>query len=219
MELRNGFVEYLKQNYPALSSALDERPELVSENLLSPFHVTLPKTILSRIEAAVRSIHELRRRISPSISERSHRDVVNPGNFSSMMSLDFHLDDERNLKLIEINTNAAFLILGWEMYRFHGLENPVKNFSPPHWKTDLEEEMKLNRERFGRPSPPSPPFVSISDEEPERQRLFVEFLVAREWIRSWGWKADIRDFKDVTAFPRPDLVYNRSTDFYLEQAS
>lgn len=217
MELRNGFVTHLKNSYPSLSSFLDGRPELVSENLLSPFQVALPKALRSKIEEAVRSVHELRRRLSPPELSRSHRDVVNPGNYSTMMSLDFHVDESDELKLIEINTNAAFLIIGWEMYRFRRLENPVKSFSPDRWKADLEEEMKLNRIRFGKAAPSGALRIAISDEDPEQQRLFVEFLVAREWIRSWGWQAEIRDFKNVTADPRPDLVYNRSTDFYLAQ--
>ncbi|MBX3040080.1 MAG: hypothetical protein KF789_05150 [Bdellovibrionaceae bacterium] len=217
MELRTGFVDHLKQHYPALSAILDERPELISENLLSPFHVTLPRSILPQIEAAVQSVQELRHRLSSEHNAQSGHDFPNPGNQSTMMSLDFHLDEKDQLKLIEINTNAAFLIMGWEMYRFRGLQNPVQSFTPERWKADLAEELKSNRDHFGKGPAPESPLVAISDDEPEQQRLFIEFLVAQEWIRSWGWQADIRDFKNVTSDPRPDVVYNRSTDFYLAQ--
>lgn len=209
MEWKLDFTSYLMKAYPALAADLERRPELISDQLLSPFQIELPRKILSEIQKAVRSIHALRQRLADQSSE------FVPGNFASMMSLDFHLDDQQNLKLIEINTNAAFLILGWEMYRFRGLASPVPEFSPAQWKQDLETEWSL----YFKTPLPSSPLVVIMDEEPSQQRLYAEFLVAREWIKSWGWQADIRDVKDAFSEPVPQMIYNRSTDFFLEQGA
>lgn len=212
MTTSNGFSDYLQAKYPALIPELAGRGDLISDHLLSPGIVVLPLKVRDQIHDAVAAVHQLRQILAKQIRASFH-----PQNFSTMMSLDFHLDENHNLKLIEINTNAAFLILGTEMYLYRGITNPVGSFSSQTWKQDLIEELSL-----ARPAPlhgqPAVPFVVISDQTPSQQRLFIEFLVAREWIKSWGWTSDIRDFKEAMKSPSPDLIYNRSTDFNLSES-
>ncbi|MBX2988418.1 MAG: hypothetical protein KF802_11035 [Bdellovibrionaceae bacterium] len=189
----------MKRRYPALGEELGD--DLVSEQLLSPFVLKLPPRRRDEIVAVVKAVHQLREVL------RSRPDQsADPGYPSTMMSLDFHLDAAGALKLIEINTNASFLILGWEMYQARRLPFPVADFSPGQWRDDLR---RIAGNTLS-------PFVVVADQKPREQRLYAEFLVAREWLRSFGWKAEIRDIEDALTEPLPDLIYNRSTDFYLE---
>lgn len=72
----------------------------------------------------------------------------------------------------------------------------------------------------------SPPRVAITDEHPQNQKAFSEFLFYQSLFQDWGWRCDIVDTKDFefdagknelrhlqNSF---DLVYNRHTDFSFE---
>lgn len=56
----------------------------------------------------------------------------------------------------------------------------------------------------------------IVDETPEKQKLYIEFLVYQSLFRSFGWNCQIVDYRGVFE-PFPDLIYNRWTDFYFEK--
>ncbi|MBX9767654.1 MAG: hypothetical protein K2X47_10320, partial [Bdellovibrionales bacterium] len=66
--------------------------------------------------------------------------------------------------------------------------------------------------------------VAIVDSKPQEQRTYFEFKMFQELFREWGISASIHDPSELkmisgrlTAGGQPiDLVYNRLTDFYLE---
>lgn len=212
--LKNRFIDHLLNRH----AGLNENPrsfyeEKVSDQLLSPFEIRLPKLTLNKMHRVVEAFHELR---EAAVREQSAQGIFNPGNRSIMMSFDFHLDSNGDPKLIEINTNASFLILSWEMHLMRSLPF-AGDFSPDQFRADILEELALWKKAGGKPGP-ADPRVAIVDEAPADQRLFIEFLVGREWIRSFGWPAEIRDLPDALQEPRPDFIYNRSTDFLLEQS-
>lgn len=211
MELHSRFVAYLTEKFPNLKGAIEKSPDLIADHLLSPFEIRLPKQLLEEINQAIQAVHEVRNLLA---DKKTSQSPINPGNFSTMMSLDFHLDETDQLKLIEINTNAAFLLMSWEMYQFRGIPYPATSFSPDQWKADLTAEMELNQNKSLLTG--DIPRITIADERPSDQKLFIEFLLGQEWIKSWGWTVDIRDIKDALQEPRPDLIYNRSTDFFLK---
>lgn len=203
-DLKNAFIDHLLKRHPGLK----DQPrayyeEKVADNLLSPFEVRLPKKLREDMTGAVRAFSELR--------DSLDRGTNGPGNRAIMMSYDFHIDENGDLKLIEINTNAAFLILSHEMYLSRGIPSPA-GYDEKRFGADIREELALWSEKSGRPAAEKP-LVAIIDEKPDEQRLFIEFLVAREWLNSLGWKASIRDVSRALEEPRPDFVYNRSTDF------
>lgn len=123
------------------------------------------------------------------------------------MSYDFHLTAEQKPKLIEINTNAAFLTLGHFLYQAHEL-NTGLNFKIQDLKGLFLEELKYQN-KF-----PAQPHILIVDKNPFEQKMFLEFLIVQELIQSFGWQCSI---DDVANYPKynPDVVYNRYTDFYL----
>ncbi len=211
LSLKNNFIQHLENTYPGLKAQpLDA---LVSDNLLCPFHVELPLSVLKQGQDFISACFELRGRkeyldfLAPKAQAIGLKD---PGNNGIMMSYDFHLDETGTLKLIEINTNAAFLGLGYHMYLARQKNLPVADFKIENIKDCILQELSL----FGNPL--KNPYLVITDENPTEQRLFVEFLVYQELFKSWGWSTEIRDCRKALSEPRPDFIYNRYTDFYFE---
>jgi hypothetical protein len=214
MLLQKKFITHLLKKHPTLSTAVsaEKLEELISPQLLSPFQLELPASLLIEAKDFVRATFQLRessqyqKLLSPQVQERGLKD---PGNKSILMSYDFHVDSENHLKLIEINTNASFLALGCEMYEMRQLPLPVQEFSFSDLQLCIETEMKLQGKSI-----PEDFKIAIIDEEPERQRLFIEFLVYQSHFKKWGWNSEILDYRKVSDV---DFVYNRLTDFFLAQ--
>ena len=208
--MKQQYIEHLRTENPQFSS--EELNALISENLLSPFEISLSKNILTQAQKFVDASYTLRQSpefhqfLSPEIVKRGLKD---PGNKSILMSYDFHLDSDQTLKLIEINTNAAFLAMGYEMYRSRKIPLPVADFRIEEIKENILSELKLQKKDI------SSPKVAIIDQDPSAQRLYCEFLLFQYYFQKWGWATEIKDFRqDVVDL---DFVYNRHTDFYLDE--
>lgn len=209
MQSKTDFVQQLESSFPGLKQ--EPLDSLVSENLISPFTIHLPKSILAKAREGIAALFRLRE--SSSYQESYHQELADlglrdPGNKSICMSYDFHVNAENRLKLIEVNTNASFLALGHEMYKSKKIALPISDFSFDEMRRDIELEVKLN----GRAGVPQ--HIAIIDEEPEKQRLYVEFLVYRELFASWGWKPEVLDYRKIDT-SKFDFIYNRYTDFFL----
>lgn len=220
MSLKTRFIDHLLKKHPGLNDQpRDVFENLVSDQLLSPFQIELSAATLQKIQRAIHSFFELRQKMAAQDflrAERERRGIQDPGNHAIMMSYDFHLNGNDEPRLIEINTNASFLVLGEEMYQSQGLASPVSGFSPQALRECVMNELRLNgHPRFGRESGDHPR-IAIIDDQPSSQRLYIEFLVAREWFREAGWPVEIRDSAAALQEPRPDFIYNRWTDFFLE---
>jgi hypothetical protein len=142
---------------------------------------------------------------------------------------DFHLN-EQGTHLIEINTNAggAFLMaLLAASQRDAGLYGE----SPVHASTATEvgveqafHEMFRNEWRLAHGDVPLKA-VAIVDEQPESQYLYPEFLLAQKLFERAGIAAHIADPSALEARAdglycgghRIDLIYNRLTDFEMQQ--
>lgn len=141
-----------------------------------------------------------------------------PGARGVFLGYDFHLADGVP-RLIEINTNAG-----------GGLLNAVLANSLPAGKPDaasredafvamFRDEWRL--QRGDRPLRA----IAIVDDDPAGQYLYPEFLLFRELFRRHGLLAEVADagalvYRDGLLWHGDtpiDLVYNRVTDFMLEQ--
>jgi hypothetical protein len=212
MNLKAEFISQLEKSYEGLKA--QPLSPLISENLISPFHIELPADILKQardIVAAAFSLREKSAYIQHYQNELRKAGIQDPGNKSVVMSYDFHINEDNELKLIEINTNAAFLLLGYEMYEMRSLPVPVRDFSRDEIRRMILRELALQNKNIPEPS------VVITDEDPSGQRLYIEFLAYNELFKSFGWRSDIRDVRDVFSGARPDFIYNRSTDFLLRE--
>lgn len=143
------------------------------------------------------------------------------------MGFDFHLSPE-GPKLIEINTNAGGALLCAEGGRF---EMRLAGFDSQcliaPYATDaarsqyVDHFLRQFEHRFGR----RPERIAIVDDTPAQQPLRTEFLLFQELFAAAGIAAVIVDAADLSwtgeallANGQPvDLVYNRVTDFHLEE--
>jgi hypothetical protein len=150
-------------------------------------------------------------------------DEFRPTTKGAFFGYDFHLD-EHGAHLIEINTNAGGAFLN-EL-----LITSQKDADLPGKAVAIEKleqsipEMFRNEWRLERGSAPFKT-IAIADEQPEKQYLYPEFLLARSMLEHDGIEVYIADpaaFKareDGFYFgnEKIDLVYNRLTDFSLQR--
>lgn len=212
-DIKSEYIRQLRTSFPGLEKQPLE--DLVAENLISPFAIELPKSVLEQAQKIISLLFSLREKPSylnhykELIAEKGLKD---PGNKSIMMSYDFHVDENQNLKLIEINTNAAFLVLGHQMYQMKGHPLPVSDFSLAEIGDSIRTELRLQGKNIADTLK-----IAITDEAPSEQRLFVEFLVYNELFKSWGWDSHIQDYRELFQDFHPEFIYNRYTDFFLTE--
>lgn len=207
MNLKASFVTYLHQKFPQLS--LDTLENTVSENLLSPFQVHLSQKQLVSIQTEIDAYWKLRNWGETNLAADYEKfGLRKPKNFSACMSYDFHTSLNGNLELIEINTNASFLALGLQMYSFLKINSAVP-FDEKALVEMFKNEIALTGHRELS--------ISIFDEAPEQQRLYLEFLIYKEIFEQNGVKSDIVSLENIQTLRKNSLVYNRYTDFMLQE--
>ena len=214
IETRRRFIDCILTEHPTLSRPQIE--SLVADQLVSPFTVELPVIIHQQAQELVSCFFHLRQKESYKSFYKEQTDkfkLEEPGNYGIAMSYDVHWDPKsKKLRLIEINTNAAFLFLSQFLYQSREIAFPISDFSFSELKEIVEKERRLAvQERGGNPEISS---ISIIDAEPELQKLYVEFLVAQKFFEKKGIACSIQDFKDYKP-GSASLVYNRFTDFYF----
>lgn len=203
--------------YPETATKFDITP---SEKLFSPYHIELPREYLSKIEKfnkTLMHIFDYKFSLLKSGKLKLRADNFKDVDFSSfentpqiLSCLDFHINlSTGDIKLIEANTNASGYLTGSLAYTLHDLEFES---SFEKLKTMLERGKIWNND-----------LNFITDEHPEKQKMFLEFLLYQEFFKQNDRKLEIIHINDLDE-NIPSLkqlgksvgVYNRSTDFYLE---
>lgn len=206
--MKASFVSYLNQKYPELS--VDTINPLLSEQLLSPYQIKLSSQQLKQIKNDVQDYWNLRtwgeKNLSTGYNELGLR---KPNNYSVCMSYDFHINASGQPELIEVNTNAAFLALGLELYAYHNLKNPIADFTEKNLIEMFLNEIKLTGAQNRS--------VAIIDENPEAQRLYIEFLLFKQILKKNNIESEIFDISKTEKFKYFSLIYNRYTDFYFKE--
>ena len=227
MNFYQKYLEQLKADFP-ISSCENKLSELLSPNLISAQKLFIEAAALEKIKRFVAAMFKLRSTPeyqSPILASHPLFEHFNkPQNFSALMSYDFHLLDQQNPKLIEINTNASSSLIINESYRVNQIKNifsPAENFESEILHC-FENEFRLfnpNRELK---------VIAILDEAPASQKLYLEFLLYQELFKLAGYTCVIADPKDLhikagqliyQSHLPVDLVYNRHTDFYFSTAA
>jgi hypothetical protein len=227
MSFYDHYVRTLETQYPQTAKAVSVR-KLLSQTLVCPDIIKLPKIIRDEAQAAVDAFYELR------LSEKYQAFVATKmvaqaehlffaGNYSALMCFDFHWTHQEKLKLIEINTNASVGLIGDLVYKAHGVRH--------NYCADFRKEiLETFKEEFSAVRPGQQlKSVAIVDQKPEEQRLFIEFLLYKEMFEAEGMSCAICDSKELTwsasgkeLYSKDakvlNLVYNRDTDFYLDSA-
>lgn len=195
-----------------LSTELNQEIKKLSENLISPYSVYIPQHAFRDIQDFIRITYKLTHseKYIRFLSSKTPEPLpMATDNGAICTSFDFHLDSELKPRLIEINTNAAFLTLG----TFLTLPNEQAALS-----FDLKGFVQMVQSDYALFSKNSPlKKMAIIDENPESQRLYAEFLLVRDIMRNSGIECDILDYRaDLSGY---QYIYNRWTDFYLSDPS
>lgn len=215
------FFEGLKRYYPKTvdkMGALDKVALLFSREILS-----LPRKVLSQAEQAIRAFYDLS--LSPDYqSLRLANSKIDPElaaavekkqHSSVLMAYDFHLDEEQNLKLIEINTNASGFLFADLIEKARG-----KTSDEPRQKLLLAFKKDFALSRPGQPLS----HVGLVDTDLLSQKMYVEFLLYQEWLEAEGIACSVFDATQLRVENQKvlapsgksiDLIYNRTTDFLL----
>ena len=153
---------------------------------------------------------------------------------------DFHLDHQGHLGLIEINTNAGGAMLNAVLARAqHACCAAVDSMVPTlasvvEFEQQIVEMFRHEWLLAGQTAGATASFtgstrplasIAIVDVAPEDQYLYPEFLLFQQLFERHGLRAVIADpaalaWRDGELWHGDlaiDLVYNRLTDFYLEQ--
>jgi len=151
-----------------------------------------------------------------------------PGPQSAFFGYDFHLD-EGALGLIEINTNAGGAMLNAVLARAQRVCcQAMDGMVPTLASVDIFEqrmvEMFCREWRLAGNDRPLAN-VAIVDQNPAQQYLYPEFVLFQRLFERHGLQAVIADPSELRwhngrlwhGDVAVDLVYNRLTDFYLEQ--
>jgi hypothetical protein len=196
-------------------------------HLFSNVPVFLPETdrdamlaVVNAIETVVHTPQWMETVLAWAPSASRH----NTGPVGVFMGYDFHLGDGPP-RLIEINTNAGGAFLNAFAARAQLAccteVEPLKTGTAADFDRKVIEmfEHEWRRRRgVGRPN-----LIAIIDDDPEKQYLYPEFLLAQRLFQANGIDAIIAAPEDLsyTGFKlyagehEIDLVYNRLTDFAL----
>lgn len=213
----------LDRGLPGLAADIAQtRPHLFASTavfLARPAYLALAETIAAIEQViALPTYRALTLARAPAIAQRT------PGAHGVFMGYDFHLG-RHGAQLIEINTNAGGALLNTALARAQfscckllpaacrpeELEQTFIDMFAAEWRAQRGED-PLNR-------------VLIVDDEPAQQYLAPEFLLFRQMFERHGIRADIADAPQLEWHDgrlwhegaAVDLVYNRLTDFYLEE--
>lgn len=211
MNLKTNFIAHLTQNFPELNAT--DLDGYVSDQLVSPFQVPIKRQLIEDIKKEIQGFWKLRSWSADHLAAQyANKNLAKPNNYAACMSYDFHVNPNGQLELIEINTNASFLALGLLLYSFWKIKNEAANFGDKELIQMFLDEAKLAGAESKNPS------IAIIDETPEQQRLYLEFLIYQSLFKKSGLQSAIHSFSEVEKLEKFDLVYNRFTDFYLDES-
>jgi hypothetical protein len=211
-----GLVRMIEQRCPHLFAAL---PVFVSRA-----HVEAMAALIRAAEEviALPAYREAALAWAPEIARRD------PGATGAFIGYDFHIGAQ-GPRLIEINTNAGGALLNTILARAQRaccaeieamVTGPVPTADLERTFFDMFAEEWRRAGRAGLPGR-----IAIVDDAPREQFLYPEFLLFAQLFRRFGVEAAVLAPEDLwvgngelrAAGGRIDLVYNRLTDFALEQ--
>lgn len=216
---------------PTLAGLAEEiartRPHLFSATavFISPEQLDRMAAIVAAVESGA-NLPGYRERVlgtAPAIAR------LDPGPSGAFLGFDFHLAS-RGPQLIEINTNAGGALLNVALARAQEAccrEMVTAAFEPTADLGHLEQAFfTMFTEEWRRQRAEAPlERIAIVDDDPAAQYLQPEFLLFERMFTRFGAKAVIADAREMDwkgnrlwhGGEPVDLVYNRLTDFYLQE--
>ena len=190
-------------------------------------HVEQMARVIAAVEAVVASAHFHSAALAwaPGIARHD------PGSPGGLLGVDFHLS-AAGPQLIEINTNPGGALLNAVLGRAHrSCCADVAGLALAPLEGEVIEdalfEVFMTEWRMQRAQHMDAPLVSVAivDETPDQQYLYPEFLLYRQLFGLHGIEVAICDPRELVRKDARlwhgnraiDFVYNRLTDFALEQ--
>jgi len=220
LSFRDSVANTLWQHYPELKPHAELAEKIL--NICTDQIVELPKSVIDQAQHAVKLFFELRlsKEYKDSLSPKQPAIAKDPESFSVLMGYDFHVTEKNELKLIEINTNAANSLLMDLLYKVHGSSDLSVAFLKS-LRSSFDEEIKHCEKHTLRKIKN----IAIIDDNHKEQNSYFEFLMFKALFGRWGYSCIIGD-PDEFKFDGQslvysvgnieiDFVYNRLTDFYL----
>jgi hypothetical protein len=223
-----------------LPAALEKSPELQGlaaalptshPHLFSASPVFMGSGDAATIARAVEALHRVARLPGFQARVLAHAPAIaqcDPGAAGAFMGYDFHLGDH-GPRLIEINTNAGGALLHAAALMAHRdccePAVPSSHLLAAARRLDAALVEMFRQEWQAQRGTAPLRRVAIVDDDPSRQYLAPEFELARQLFLAHGIDAVVADAADLRFEAgvlghddRPiDLVYNRLTDFALEE--
>ena len=203
----------------------EDRPHLISDVAVFAADASLQKQrdIISAIERVI-ALPAYQKRVQAYAPQSAQFEPKARGVF---LGYDFHLDDEGS-KLIEINTNAGGALINLLLAKAHSVcDSCPCQIDLPRSALDAEQAIiDMFQSEWHLENPLQPLHnIAIVDEDPDQQYMLPEFLLFQNLFAKHQINAVICDpgeltFRDGKLWHDEtviDLVYNRLTDFALEQ--
>ncbi|MDE0118837.1 MAG: hypothetical protein OXM55_02375 [Bdellovibrionales bacterium] len=219
-QYENFYQEYrnkLNKKYPSIAKTDLPIPPI------SPFVINLSQETINDIKDLVKTFYKvvhLKNYAQQIQTDKNFYLNAPASNSSLLMSYDFHLDQDNNLKLIEVNTHSSGYLVSDLVDQVNGLTSQSE-FALSSLKKSFEQEWESFSEQ-----PPPPANTLIADHKIKDQKMYIEFLMYKDLLSSWGWPCQLYEIENLSINPQGMLVdaqqktvhmlYNRCTDFYFE---
>lgn len=220
MSLLGSFLEFVEHRHPwALPAFL--HPSF-SDYFISPAVIFVSQAERRSIEQAILALNRLRHNPKfVSWLRNEQGSGPDPGFDSGFMGFDFYLTDD-GPRLIEINTNAAAQLVMAFLNEFQGCVPAVEAT-----ESVLLTMLKSQFRHYGKFEVPG--YSVIVDQAVTEQKTYFDMALHSAMMGRWGWAnrvADITELRwdthrarlvDSVTGQDIDYVYNRDTDFELNQ--
>ena len=192
---------------------------------VSPFTLSIKSGTVESIKTLVKLLYKMAHLKSYKQHIRADRTflMTRVPDSALLMSYDFHLDSQGELKLIEVNTHSSGYLSSELADQVQGVEQAGGGGRALlSLKKSFEEEWQ----GFSGKSAP-PPEVLVADHRIKDQKMYAEFLMYRDLLNRFGWPCQLCEIRDLSFNAQGELVdscgqkvfllYNRSIDFYFER--
>ncbi len=209
------FSQYLLSKYPELKTI--PRP-IKFEHLFSPLEIELPKSIFAKASRTIQNIFKLTH--SDLFVEQVAQKNAGPfkarvSNLGLVTAYDFHTREDE-LRLIEINTNAAGYLLCAELNEFFDTDLNLGLKPKDALLKSFDDEMQYTRKTASKT-------VTLIDENLLQQNMYSEFLLYAHLLKSAGYQVNLCDVAELKFDAQKGMltpegqecgfIYNRFCDF------
>ncbi len=198
-------------------------------HLFASLPVYVPRSIIEQMAsviAAIEKVTALANYRSTVIGWAPEIARMDPGSLGGLLGFDFHLTAD-DAHLIEINTNPGGVLLTAILARAQRICMPTQMQSATDLSSIEADVMRVIEAEWKQQRGPLPlKSIAIVDDSPSQQYLYPEFLLFQVLFQKHGYHAEIcsPDALEYTDGQlrlhgeAVDMVYNRLTDFALEES-